>query len=602
MAPTWTTILRCGERTFGALQGLARVLFVVGSQTRENRGVAALRRHCGEGSRLTISISDSKAPGSPVSGATVDRGGPWAVQRLVMGLILLLGVALRLWQFVFNRSLWLDEAYLASSFAVRDTWALLTEPLANGQVAPLGFLLAAKACFDWLGGADWTLRLVPFLSGLLTLLVAWRLSLLAWRHALARVLFVGLVSFSPVLIYYTSEFKQYGGDVLVSMLLVWACMRFDAASLRASLLRLGWVGVLGVWFSHPSVFPMAAVGLVLGVESTMRRQWRAVAGLLVVGLLWVLSFGLHYAAGIGSMAANTELAQFWLTAFAPMPPFEPGDAAWYWDSGLGLVYLAFRHVGIAHHVALPEWNDGLTVGLAFGVCAGWLVAWRLGGRWMAVLILPVFLTLLASGLQLYPFRSRLILFLVPLLWMALATAVEVACVGWRRTNGTADLGWYRWRTLSAAGLSLALLVLVAEPTARHALVPYNGSDIKGALAFVQAQRLPGDHLMIDTWSSKAFNFYQDAFDLGGMSRFVYRPTPNAQHDALATAKRICRAGETGRTWLVLSHRFDQRQTLLGVLQSIKPFTAQWEGNGAGAYLLDLASTPFCQRYRPSPAG
>jgi hypothetical protein len=564
--------------------------------------MVALRSHGGEGGQVMSSIFGGTAPRTPVSGAIVSRGDPWALQRLVMGLILLLGVALRMWQFVFNRSLWLDEAYLASNFVGRDTWALLTEPLANGQAAPLGFLLAAKACFDWLGGADWTLRLVPLLSGLLTLLVAWRLSLLAWRHALARVLFVGLVSFSPVLIYYTSEFKQYGGDVLVSMLLVWACMRFDTASLRASLLRLGWVGVLGVWFSHPSVFPMAAVGLILGVESAMRHQWRTVAGLLVVGVLWVLSFGLHYAAGMGAMAADPELARFWIMAYAPLPPFEPGDATWYRDSGLGLVYLAFRHVGIAHHLALPEWNDGLTVGLALWVCTGWLMAWRLGGRWMAVLVLPVLITLLASGLQLYPFRSRLILFLVPLLWMAVATVVEVACEGWHRTAGPAGVGWHRWRALSAAGLSLALLVLVAGPTARHALTPYNGADLKGALAFVQAQRLPGDHLMINTWSAKAFDFYQDAFELGDVSRFVYRPTPNAQHDALATAKRICRAGETGRTWLVLSHRFGQRQTLLGVLQSIAPFSAQWEGNGAGAYLLDLASTPFCQRYRPSPTG
>ncbi|MEZ5701272.1 MAG: hypothetical protein R3E42_03845 [Burkholderiaceae bacterium] len=207
---------------------------------------------------------DGTAPGTPVSGAMVDRAGPWAPQRLAMGLVLLLGVALRLWQFAFNRSLWLDEAYLASNFVGRDTWALVTEPLANGQAAPLGFLIAAKACFEGLGGADWTLRLVPLLSGLATLWVAWRLTMLVWRSAAARLLFVGLVAFSPVLIYYASEFKQYGGDVLASMLVVWAAMRFGATDLRSSLLRLGWVGALGVWFSHPIVFVMAAVGLTLG--------------------------------------------------------------------------------------------------------------------------------------------------------------------------------------------------------------------------------------------------------------------------------------------------------------------------------------------------
>ncbi|MEZ5706814.1 MAG: hypothetical protein R3E56_17090 [Burkholderiaceae bacterium] len=247
---------------------------------------------------------------------------------------------------------------------------------------------------------------------------------------------------------------------------------------------------------------------------------------------------------------------------------------------------------------MDRWPDRGAGGVRRGLVAGVAAGCALGGRGD----LANRHRLVASGLQLYPFRSRLILFLVPLLWMAVATAVEVVCMGWRRSGVASGAGSAPWGTLAATGSSLALMVVVAGPTVRHALAPYNGADIKGAMAFVQARRLPGDHLMINAWSNKAFDFYQDAFDLG-TRRFVYRPTHNAQHDALATAKRwICRAGESGRTWLVLSHRFGQRGTLLGVLQSIAPIVAQWEGNGAGAYLLELAPTPFCQRYREVPAG
>ena len=88
---------------------------------------------------------------------------PWVMVLLTLGLIL------RLRQYLFNRSLWLDEAYLAISFMGRDLSELLLQPLANNQAAPLGFLLLVKAVTSVLGTHDWTLRLMPLLSGVLSL-------------------------------------------------------------------------------------------------------------------------------------------------------------------------------------------------------------------------------------------------------------------------------------------------------------------------------------------------------------------------------------------------------------------------------------------------
>lgn len=247
---------------------------------------------------------------------------------------------------------------------------MLTEPLANGQAAPLGFLPAVKVSSLVMGVSDWSLRLVPLLSGFATLWDAWRVSILAWRHAIARFLFVGLVVFSPILIYYASEFKQYSSDVLFTLLEVWACMTFRPDELLAGLLRLAWIGVLGVWFAHPSVFMLAAVGLILGVECLAGRRWRAFTGLMVVGCFWLLSFGLHYLMSVKAMAANPALVSFWTDAYAPKPPFRASDLRWFWENGLGLVYLAFRHVGIAHHMKLPEWTEASNVWLMGVVVVG----------------------------------------------------------------------------------------------------------------------------------------------------------------------------------------------------------------------------------------
>jgi hypothetical protein len=148
----------------------------------------------------------------------------------------------------------------------------------------------------------------------------------------------------------------------------------------------------------------------------------------------------------------------------------------------------------------------------------------------------------------------------------------------------------------AVGVSFAMLLLVAIPSSKRLAAPYNAADVKGAMAYIRNHRLPGDHLMINSWSHKAFAFYQDDFELEDVTTYIYPQTRNVVHDGHNTIKRICRAGEPGRTWLLLSHRFERRQALLEVVAQVAPIVDQWEGSGAGAYLVNLADAPWCAKY------
>ena len=92
----------------------------------------------------------------------------------LLGILFLvnLGIALRFRQYLFNRSLWFDEASLALNVVDRDVTTLLTEPLAYLQTAPPGFLVAARSMVVALGPFDWALRLVPFIAGVSVVLLA----------------------------------------------------------------------------------------------------------------------------------------------------------------------------------------------------------------------------------------------------------------------------------------------------------------------------------------------------------------------------------------------------------------------------------------------
>ena len=64
--------------------------------------------------------------------------------RRVLLAFMLLGAALRLWQWGAEGSLWLDEIVLSRNILSRSVSELVQYPLAFDQVAPLGFLAAVK--------------------------------------------------------------------------------------------------------------------------------------------------------------------------------------------------------------------------------------------------------------------------------------------------------------------------------------------------------------------------------------------------------------------------------------------------------------------------
>ena len=132
---------------------------------------------------------------------------------LVWWIIIIIGIILRLRQYIANRSLWLDEASLALNIVGR-SFTGLTQPLDFEQGAPLGFLFIEKAVLLVLGNQDYILRLFPLISGLFAIYFMYLISkeYIGMPGLLALSIFV----ISWTLIYYSSELKQYSSDVLMS--------------------------------------------------------------------------------------------------------------------------------------------------------------------------------------------------------------------------------------------------------------------------------------------------------------------------------------------------------------------------------------------------
>lgn len=397
---------------------------------------------------------------------------------------MLFGFVLRMRQYLFNRSIWLDEAALANNIVGR-SFAGLTQTLDYGQGAPIGFLFIQKLMVTLFGGHDYILRLFPLIAGVVSLYLFYQLA----RDTMAgfgQVLANGLFSISTYLVYYSSECKQYSSDVMACLLLMiigQRCFKPDATQKDFNI--LAFAGVIMLWISHPSLFVCCGVGVAL--LSDLRRNFTK---MLMIAGLWALNFLFLYVVSFRSLAANAGLMLYWDKAFMPMPPWI--NLAWFSDR--------LSHI-FKNPIDLPiPWLAPL---LAFAGLVVFLMRKRSTG---IMLCTTLVVTLLASGLRKYPVSDRLFLFAVPMVFLCIGTAVEQLRF-WLQTKHV---------KLAIVFSLIMAVILLGRPTVlavSRIIRPKNGEDIKTVLKYVATKKSQGDALYIYNKSDKAFNFYASHYGL-----------------------------------------------------------------------------------------
>jgi hypothetical protein len=351
-----------------------------------------------------------RSPDVPV-GEIVAWTGRWKV-ALAIGA----GVLFRLVGYLSRHGYWMDETALISN--IRElTPAGFFGPLMGHQLAPPGFLVAGWTSMRLFGDNHYAIRLLPFLGAIAGLFLFLEM---ARRCLPPRAVFPAVVMFaaSNDLIYYASEMKQYSTDVASALAclllgLTVGCRPFTAS--RATLLAT-W-GASVVWFSHPSIFVLASVGIV-GLSCAIEaRDWRWAGLWLVVGSAWVGSFAGVHAVSTHQLGGSDQMWRFWDFAFPPMPPRSAWDATWVFRR------LAYYFINPLNFDA--PFGARLSMLPAIGLAlVGGARLWTLDRHRLALLMLPVALTLAAASLRLYPFHGRLVLFLAPIPLLAIAAGLD----------------------------------------------------------------------------------------------------------------------------------------------------------------------------------
>jgi hypothetical protein len=333
--------------------------------------------------------------------------------QILNGLVLL-GVALRLWEYFFNRSLYLDEILLTRSIVGMPLRELLTKPLLMDQVAPRGFLLVERLAVTILGPSELALRLFPFLCGVASVILFRRLVervLTGAGPALALFLF----AIGVPLIRYGGDVKQYAMDIAaaIGLLLVALDLREKEATTRWLLLA-GALGLVIVWFSQAAVLVMAGIGLGLAVDWLISRDQRAWRELLVMIPMWGVASIAAVITGMRSMTPSTRgfMDDFWAGGFFPRTLRVTEAPGWFWER-LSSIFsdpslLRYRWPAVFLFVAL----------------VGVIALWRRSRPAALLLVGPFVVTMAAAVAHQYPFRGRLIVWLVPSALIAAAAGAE----------------------------------------------------------------------------------------------------------------------------------------------------------------------------------
>lgn len=485
---------------------------------------------------------------------------------VVLWVLVGIGMALRVRQYAFRRSLWNDEAALALNVLHRG-YGGLTKPLWFVQGAPIGFLWLQKTATLTFGDNEYALRLVPLVAGLLSVVV--------FRSLAARVLppwgagvAMGVFALSPTLVYYASEAKQYGVDVLAVTVLAWFLpwLLGGPVTWRRALLFGGAAAVL-VWCSYPAVIVAASVSGVLALVLVVARRYREFARLAAGSALWAASFVLEYVAFLRRLHGTPSLLAYWAAGFAPRPLSVSSTVRWLGRTAVATAHFPWRLTAIPLALAL----------LLVGEVA--LVRRRPA---MGLLVVGILGAMVLAGMARdYPISDRMVLFTLPIVSLLFGALFLLGR-----------------RLVTRLALLAAVLVAVAPAigTSADAVIhPYTKTEVRAAYLYVLAHRRPGDAVLVEWEGGPDYLYYHQVLGVTAIGSFDLTGSTTRCDNAAALAPlRTYR-----RVWFVFaidpgreSHApIDQYRS---ALRALGPALVTYRSPGNAGALL-IAPTPTAAR-------
>lgn len=407
-----------------------------------------------------------------------------------------------------NEGLWHDEAWVANSVLAPsisemlyyDQWVQTTPPL---------LLLLIRTATAFLGTKEVTLRLVPWLAGLLSVLMV---ALVLRRNFRFPLALLGTTFFATnyYALKYAQHVKQYSTDLLVSCLfltVIWIMLELGRNR------RLYWIlaglGTIGIFLSYNAVFwiPVAIIVVLLMPSHAGKDDRPWYQNILRIDSLFLL---LLYGASFATLYflfvipnRDPNLLTYWRNSFL-------GDA--------GLVRSMSRFIQNISELLFPR-EAGLApisnalmvlcLGGIFRAIIGALRNDRRAFQLLLVFFLPIVTSVIASLARQYPLLDHpgLVIWILPALVVVVIYAVEPL---WIRIERLLQ----RTLSLGAVEIIVAVLCILYAMTNMWFLKqhPQYREEGREAVEYLRDRMGPADSLFVHGRHQQQFIFYTRHFN------------------------------------------------------------------------------------------
>ena len=498
------------------------------------------------------------------------------LNKTIILLIISSGILVSIFQYMDNRSLWLDEAYLSLNI-IKKSHAELLKPLEFKQVAPVLFLQVEKIFSRLIPNSEFGLRLFPLLSFWLALFFFYRIIKAIQPNDHTKIFSLSLFVFNPTMIYYSSEVKQYMTDVLtLTVVYFFLVARFKKDQTR--LYFLGIIGVVIIFLSNvaPIVLFTAGLYLFFGIYHNRKESFLP---LIYISMFWALSFFLYYLMFAHNHPARTDMIIEWenYRAFMPGNPFTFE------------FYQFFFRKGFMIYVSLFQFGTVIGIALSALTLVGFIGLVR--HKRMDILILfltPVILHLVLSSLRLYPFETRLILYTYPCI-------VMICCCGLKYVTDSFGSP-FKIRNL---GMAAIVIPFVLAAHVYKIGFPVKRCEIKECIKFIEQNINEKDKLYINYFARIPFRYYEEVsfMQMANVNVIIGKKNDVVWKKNRYVADTIGFSNElnflTGRVWFLFTSIGDENEKMRFLIDYFstrgKKIILEFHSKGSDVYLYEVGN-------------
>ena len=381
----------------------------------------------------------------------------------------IVGIAARCVRYFLMFPLWEDESFIAVNIFNRSYMELL-QPLDYHQVAPVLYFWLGKACSQIFGFNELSLRLPAFVTSIASMFLFWHLCKRMLSGS-ARVFALAFFAVSYPNLRYSAEFKTYGTDMFVSLVLIVLAVEWlRQPENRKWLIYMILWSPIAIGMSFPAIFTASGLSLLMLIVIMKEKRGRTpliywLGFNIVFGLSFILMFifciKAQKEAEMGFMGGS------WSDTF---PPLNPIKLIWW---------IITSHTGstFGHPIGGENFGSSAT---AILLVAGLLAMFK-RGRWQiaALLLCPLAMNFAAALVHKFPYGGhvKFSMYFAPMLNIVIGMGAAVLLNG--HAGRAAESNTKTVTYLVLGGLSL----IAIGSAANDVIHPYKNSGDERMRAF-----------------------------------------------------------------------------------------------------------------------